>query len=677
MRKNALNNDGSHVIDIIVPVYNAPECVAPCLDSVLRNSDHEYRVIVIDDGSDQYTKDLIRQLAQHNDQIHVITNESNLGFIKSCNKAIQYGDSEYLVLLNSDTVVPPGWLSRLKNCMDSDDRIGIANPLSNEAANLSIPIAPGCNFLGQDHGLRDLNPDYPDIVTAVGFCLVMRRQMLDEIGLFDEIYELGYCEETDLCICAMQANWRVVACDNLYIYHKGNASFADRDARFGKNLKIFMHRHGRYYRKEYAAFIKRAALDHIRNLVSESAIGMSEKMYRVARTIASDLAGLHILRARRHLRERNIIPRVHKSPERYRLFWRNNRPTITFIFESLEHFGGVVSVMRIINGLILQGYEVRVAALHGGEGQIKGLYFQPFYFGSIDDLVKNIPYSDVFISTFWITAYWLSDVKNKYPDSTYVSYLQDDETLFYPGNADQQGKVINSYNIPDQIISTSKWLEGRLKRHNKSSTVIPKGVDLDIFRVLETEERTSMSVLAMARPDAHHRGYKRIIEIFSRINKSAPGTVFGIFGSDRNLAGDFDVPVVEYGHVENGTQLARLYNKYSIYIDPSDFQGFGMMGLEAMSCGCPCVLTNNGGITEYAIDGYNCILSNPHDVEYIAGKTIRILEDENLRRSIINNGLKTVQEFSLKTEIERMGTCLGQLTQHHGHLAVDTLNKAI
>lgn len=653
----------SSPIDIIIPVYNAPECVQPCLDSVLRNSDHAYRIVVIDDGSDQYTKTLIKRYAVSNVNLQVITNENNLGFVKSCNRAIRQSDSEYLVLLNSDTVVPPGWLGRLKQCLDSDPGIGIANPLSNEAANLSIPIAPGCNFLGQDEGLRDRNAGYPEIVTAVGFCLAMRRRMLEEIGLFDEVFDQGYCEETDICMRAMKAGWKVVACDNLYVYHKGGASFSDRDERYRKNIKIFMQRHGDYYRKAYTTFINRGAFTPVRNLVSAQASGRLVKSYRILRTILTDLSGLHILRAMRHFRERNTISVMHINPGGYKHFWRPGRLSVTFLFESLMDFGGVISVMRVINGLILLGHEVRVAALHGGKGQIKGLYFQPCYYGTPDDLIGTIPESEVFISTFWPTAYWLEGIKKKYPDSIYISYLQDYEILFYPGKTGQQDKVVASYKIPDRIISTSKWLADKVGNHDRPSYVIPKGIDLDLFRVLEGVERKPMSVLAMARPDARHRGYAGIIRIFSRINRSLPGVRFGIFGCDRHLARDFDVPVTEHGCIENGTPLARLYNKYSVYIDPSEFQGFGMMGLEAMSCGCACVLTNNGGITEYAVDKHNCMLSDPHAVDYMADRVVALLRNDDLRNGLVRNGLATAQKFSLGNEIKGMDACLARLTK--------------
>ena len=92
-----------------------------------------------------------------------------------------------------------GWLGRLLACADTN--IASVNPLTNHASQISIPIAPSANFISMDRTIRKLSQrQYPDVVTGVGFCMLLRRSALDDVGLFDEIYGHGYCEESDLCM---------------------------------------------------------------------------------------------------------------------------------------------------------------------------------------------------------------------------------------------------------------------------------------------------------------------------------------------------------------------------------------------------------------------------------------------------------------------------------------------
>lgn len=650
-----LNTDKYDVfVNIIIPVFNSPEWTKRCINNVLKNTDYPFRIIIIDDCSDQYMHNCLKEYENTYEDIELIVNKENIGFVKSCNKGMSISGSQFDVILNTDALVPPGWLSRLVKCAESDSNIGIVNPLSNGAANISIPIAPGCNYIGQDEGLNNFLPKYPDIVTAVGFCLLLRKSMLDEIGLFDEIYGRGYCEETDLCLRAMQSNWRVVACDNLYIYHRGETSFSDRSSRYENNMKIFLNRYGEQYELAFKEFIKKAPLTRISTLVSEPPKSSAKEWSILLGIIARDLLGLHPFRALRHCKEGKSSKLIQHDVKRYLQFSRSKVKSITFLFDSLGLFGGTISVLHLVNGLIELGYEVKIAALYGGDGHLKGCLTQPLFFGNEKNLLKNIPESDMYVSTLWTTAFWLPVLKNRFQDAKYVSYLQDYEIQFLPESSNDREKVVNSYECPEYIISTSHWLSNNLKRHNKNSTIIPKGVDTDIFRRKTNNKRICNSILAMVRPKSTYRGFGKIKIIYERLKMIDPEIELGVFGVDNKSLKSFKIPVINHGIIENGPELADLYNRYSIFIDPSDFQGFGMMGLEAMACGCACVMTNVGGILDYAINDYNCKLNDPDDIAGFVKSINNILGDTGLKKKIITNGFETANNFSLEREINSM-----------------------
>jgi GT2 family glycosyltransferase len=137
-----------------------------------------------------------------------------------------------VILLNSDTEVTSGWLQHLASCLDSDVTIATATPWSNNGEIVSIPGFCRSNPVPDNpDNIATLiascgRPVYPEIPTAVGFCMAISLQTIRLIGLFDEVtFGLGYGEENDFCLRAGQAGLRNVLCDNAYVVHHGGASF--------------------------------------------------------------------------------------------------------------------------------------------------------------------------------------------------------------------------------------------------------------------------------------------------------------------------------------------------------------------------------------------------------------------------------------------------------------------
>ena len=245
-------------IDIVVPVYNAADDLYRCLESVLAHTSGDYRLIVIDDASpDPAVRACFAQLeARRLPQILLLANERNLGFTLNANRGISAArPGADLVLLNSDTVVTRGWLDALTRCAASDPAIGTITPFSNNAEICSLP-----RFCENDRwpASRDTEPmvealaraavpTYPDLPTGVGFCLYLRRALVDAIGMFDPVFGLGYGEENDLCMRAAAAGYRNVLCEDAFVLHLGGSSFGDKRADLAeRNMRILLERHPPY-----------------------------------------------------------------------------------------------------------------------------------------------------------------------------------------------------------------------------------------------------------------------------------------------------------------------------------------------------------------------------------------------------------------------------------------------
>jgi GT2 family glycosyltransferase/glycosyltransferase involved in cell wall biosynthesis len=246
-----------YVIDVVVPVYNAPDDVRTCVMSVLAHLRPDVRVVLIDDASpDPAILPLFEELAQQaHPQLVLLRNDRNLGFTGTANRGMQLSRAD-VILLNSDTIVSAGWLDAMMHCAATDPRIGTITPFSNNAEILSFPRFCENNPwpAGADPGPLNASfaaaavPVYPDLPTGVGFCLYLRRALLDEIGYFDaEAFGAGYGEENDLCMRAAKAGWRNVLADSAFVVHTGERSFAGKKAEVAqRNMATLLARHPHY-----------------------------------------------------------------------------------------------------------------------------------------------------------------------------------------------------------------------------------------------------------------------------------------------------------------------------------------------------------------------------------------------------------------------------------------------
>ena len=225
----------SFSIDIIIPVFNAPDHARRCIESVLAHDHADCRITLIDDGSpDPGVATLFAELENRRlPQVALLRNDRNLGFIATANRGIANSSAD-VVLLNSDTVVTGAWLSAFRHCAATDSRIGTITPFSNNAEICSFPQLCVDNPIAGDHDAEPIAaaiaraavPTYPELPTGVGFCLFIRRALIDEIGMFDPVFGAGYGEENDLCLRAARAGWRNVLADNAFVVHVGGRSFA-------------------------------------------------------------------------------------------------------------------------------------------------------------------------------------------------------------------------------------------------------------------------------------------------------------------------------------------------------------------------------------------------------------------------------------------------------------------
>jgi GT2 family glycosyltransferase/glycosyltransferase involved in cell wall biosynthesis len=270
---------------IVVPVYGGRAETQLCLASVLRTIDRgTAELIVIDDASpDPGLREDLERLAGAG-RITLLSNERNLGFPSSCNKGMALRPGNDVVLLNADAEVYGDWLVRLRRAAYSSADIGAVSPLSNSGSVASYPgsAKAACDTATAaelDRLAGRVNAGMVvDLPSAVGFCLYLRRDCLDEIGLFDaDLFGHGYGEEDDLCLRARAAGWRSTAAADIFVRHAGAASF-------GPISRLRMRRATGVLNELYPGFsdfidrqLKRDAMHPARRALDEARLGQARR----------------------------------------------------------------------------------------------------------------------------------------------------------------------------------------------------------------------------------------------------------------------------------------------------------------------------------------------------------------------------------------------------------------
>jgi glycosyltransferase involved in cell wall biosynthesis len=342
---------------------------------------------------------------------------------------------------------------------------------------------------------------------------------------------------------------------------------------------------------------------------------------------------------------------------------------VTYVLPELRMSGGALVVMQLVNELRLLGVDARVAALRGRRDRRREVFrwrlqVTPTVFADEQALLQGLPETDVVVATHWTTA----DVVRKLAAGSRAQrcayFVQDYEPWFFAeAETESRARVKQTYGmIPNKVV-TSEWLRELLHADGFESKTIPLGLDLGFFYPRPVErgsrpvergsrpvERGSRPVvLAMARPRTPRRAFDFVVATLAKVHDAMPEAEIVLFGEQIDSL-KLPFPYRSRGVITDHDELARLYSSARVHFDGSDFQAFGLPALEAMACGAVSVLTDAGGVREYARDGENCLLVPPRAVDAAAGAILRLLTDEALVRDLRETGFATSRELSLKRQ---------------------------
>ena len=297
-------------VTVIVPIYSDYEATRFCLESLIRELNSTgHRAILVNDASPD--PQIAKYLAELDSEPHVevLTNTHNLGFVGSINRALNRASQGDVIILNSDTVVPPGFINRLATAARSSPDIGTVTPLSNNGEFTSFPIPNVANPLGSREEVERIDRIAAkfntgiiiDIPTGIGFCLYITRACLDAFGPLSDDYSPGYLEDADFCLRAHEGGFRNICAPSVYVGHAGSKSFGlEKRALVVRNLALLEQRFPQH-RMECARFMAadplrpaREAIERTRcrDRMSSKTACHGRKRHRGGRTHARPRAGI-------------------------------------------------------------------------------------------------------------------------------------------------------------------------------------------------------------------------------------------------------------------------------------------------------------------------------------------------------------------------------------------------
>ncbi|MBI4430521.1 MAG: glycosyltransferase family 2 protein [Candidatus Omnitrophica bacterium] len=242
----------SALCDIIVLTLNQPDVLKPCVDSVLKHTKIPSRLIVVNNGGGKRIRDLFVSFKETPQvSLKLLEFPENIGFVRGNNAAVAGGNSKYVCLLNNDCIVTPGWLERMIDLAERNPKFAAVNPQCNTLidhdAVRNLPLEECARYFERFRG------EYYVLGSVIGFCMLIPRKVIGEIGLFNEEIDTAYFEDSDFSYRARAAGYECVLAADAYVYHQpfgkaSSISMKRRQALIQKNRQWFESKWGKAVR---------------------------------------------------------------------------------------------------------------------------------------------------------------------------------------------------------------------------------------------------------------------------------------------------------------------------------------------------------------------------------------------------------------------------------------------
>ncbi len=603
--------------DLIIPTFNHPDLLRDLLKNLEKNTNKALlgKIWIGDDASDAFSKEAFRELVQGSSlPIELIHRPQNRGFGANCNDLFARSTATHCIILNTDILLPPKWLERMLAPFLQDSSIALATPLSTNAAEHTVELKPGQDWMSVDGEYEKRQPHFPDSCTAIGFCLGVDRKKLADGGieLFDRTFGRGYGEDTDLHYRVTEKNFRSVVVDNLVVHHIGGSSFSFlpeyQDLRAHAQT-VFFEKWSKQYVKMQKRELRRRWMQKVRRKFS-------------ARPSA----------ASRDLDVLIVLP------------------------NTLQRYGGVRLACALMASMIASGKRVGMLVTEEHTApHTRAFGFEPFQ--SKQEVLQAVSSVGCVLATGNTTMEMAHELAQAFTCSDAL-LLQGMEISFRAG---RNVRTFRAYQQAKHVIAVSEALEEYMALINPKADIaqISAGPDPLLFYPRHVPRAArSIAIALNATPE---KGATQALEIGLLLKER--GFTLSFFGYD---AASFDIPA-DLGITVERTDpdaLAELFSRTEFLIDQSFAEGLGLIPLEAAFCGCIPVRRPRGGGEYIFTDGETCIELRGYkylreDIDILTGMT---QEDcERMRKNMLQLRMK----YRLQESLKKAENALMQITTQH------------
>lgn len=654
------------LVSIIILNLNGLKDTIKCISSLKKTSYNNFEILLIDNGSVKNETFPLKK--KFGNFIKCYRLENNLGFTGGNNWALNKTRGKYIVLLNNDTQATPGWLKPLVALLEKDKKIAVAQPKIKMMQNKSyfdyagaaggyidkygFPFTRGRIFNTQEKDTGQYDGECP-IFWASGSVCIIKKSVIKKVGgLFNENL-FNYMEEIDFCWRVGKAGYKVMFTSDSVVYHKVAATA-------GKNIiqkRYYEHRNNLYIlirNLDKKSFIKIIPIRLLLELIAYAYYIISRQTYYVKSLTKAHgdfiKKGFYIRLNRIRTLNRTQLPIYPRSIifdhyiRRKKTFkslgWPAKKAIVYLLFNTKKS-GGVNTITQHVNKFNKEDVPTSIYTLYGKKPN------------NLDKNVecKNItryffdPKPDILVATFWPTAYIALFLKAK--EKYY--FIQDWEEYFYKSNILK--KVVKlTYGLPLNKIVTSKYLEKKVKKYDKSNPPLSR-IKCSVLssRHFPIHKRDSyrigkrrvniLSVISRYNP---HKGPDLLQKTIKTLKKKHPNYYFTIVSNEVKplLPG-----MSNFVSNPKKDRLRRLYQTSDFLLATSRTEGFFIPGLEAMSQGCVFVTTNNGGVLDYAKNNENSIVLEKLEDLWEKDIVVKLINNPEKRKRLIENGYSTVKKY--------------------------------
>lgn len=579
---------------VVMPVYGGDKTFSEAVLALSRNTPDHVDVLIIDDASKERItlENIYRSKYQISQHLYSYQKTINEGYVAACNDAFDITGQRDIILLNSDCVVGPEWYVRLCDAAESSPQVATVSTLTNHGTVLSVPYrnAP-VKFLP-----NELSPDQaaiqvskssgylrPDLPTAVGHCLYIKRTALNLVGGFDPVFGRGYGEEVDFSLRCSRMGLRNICADDVFTFHYGSGSFGDAAKKLqSDNHRIVVSRYPYYERTVQAASTQE----------------------RGELAAAIETASASLLGKRIGIDARKLGPR--------------GAGTETLVFGTLKALSATNQAQRI-QVFIRKSEEERISNLLG---RTENLIFtfvddQPFQQKQVDVIYRPCQVDN------WEDLAWLHSVGRRViiNQLDVISFSNPEYSADFESWQGYRDLTRMALSAADGVTTISSFSQSEIERlqlvpENGRLKMIYNGSSTEFADLSENDRKPDgigfedCPFLLMLGTDYHHKNRIFSLRLFQqlRVEGWEGFLVFAgatpPYGNSRSEVVEvlLSDPLIRNRVVDLGVisefEKRWLYRNAALCLYPSVTEGFGLVPFESAAHDSPVMFSNGGSLGE-------------------------------------------------------------------------------